>query len=226
MNSIKAVLFDLDNTLLDRQTAFLQVAQAFYNSYAAVRGKHTQEEVVSLLVSWDAFGTAPRHAFERALDAWPDIGISTCEMMGWYYDELCRAIKPDKRALALVADLNKEGLPWGVVTNGSAVQHVKVKVAGVGNMAPFVIVSSDFGHSKPEPPIFHEALRRLGGIPAENTLFVGDNPDTDIKGAETVGMQTAWVRLGRHFPEHLPPPDHEVDHVVDLRPIILGSGTL
>jgi beta-phosphoglucomutase-like phosphatase (HAD superfamily) len=54
MNSIKAVLFDLDNTLLDRQTAFLQVAQTFYNSYAAVRGKHTQEEVVSLLVSWDA----------------------------------------------------------------------------------------------------------------------------------------------------------------------------
>jgi putative hydrolase of the HAD superfamily len=81
---------------------------------------------------------------------------------------------------------------------------VKVKVAGVGNMAPFVIVSSDFGHSKPEPPIFYEALRRLWGIPAENTLFVGDNPDTDIKGAQAVGMQTAWVRLGRHFPEHPP----------------------
>jgi beta-phosphoglucomutase-like phosphatase (HAD superfamily) len=66
MNSIKAVLFDLDNTLLNRQTAFLQVAQAFYNSYGAVRGKHTQEEVVSRLVSWHAFGTVPRHAFERA----------------------------------------------------------------------------------------------------------------------------------------------------------------
>ncbi len=107
MSTIKAVLFDLDNTLLDRKTAFLEVAQAFYNSYAAVRGKHTQEEVVSLLVEWDAIEGFPQPAFQQALDAWPDIGMSTGEMMDWYYKELWRAIKQDKLALAFLADLNK-----------------------------------------------------------------------------------------------------------------------
>ena len=188
MGIIRAALFDLDDTLLDRQTAFVRVAQVFYSSYAAVREKNTQEEVVSLLVSWDDINPPPQHPFERALVTWPDIEMSTNKIMEWYYEELRRAIKPDKRALALLADLNNAAIPWGVVTNGSAHQHLKVKVAGLENIAPFVIVSGEFGHRKPEPAIFYEALRRLGEIPAENTLFVGDNPDTDIKGAQGVGM--------------------------------------
>ena len=223
MGIIKAVLFDLDDTLLDRQTAFLQVARAFYSSYAVVREKHTQEEVVSLLVSWDAIDPPPQHPFERALDTWPDIGISTEGMMEWYYEELRRAIKLDKRALALLVDLNIKGIPWGVVTNGSARQHLKVKAAGLENITPFVIVSDEFGHRKPEPAIFYEALRRLGEIPAEDTLFVGDNPDTDIKGAQGVGMQTAWIRLGRRFPARLSSPDYQIDHVDELRPVLISS---
>jgi hypothetical protein len=83
-------------------------------------------------------------------------------MMGGYYDELCRAIKPDKRALALVADLNKEGLPWGVVTNGSAVQHVKVKVARVGKMAPFV---GNVRHEAPRAGPYCAALAGGGHAP-------------------------------------------------------------
>ena len=225
MSTIKAVLFDLDNTLLDRQAAFLQVAQAFYHAFPAVREKHTQEEVVSLLVSWDAFGIFPQHPLERALNAWPDIGMSTREMMDWYYAELWRAIKPDRLTLELLADLNKESMPWGVVTNGSAIQHVKVKVAGLENLAPFVIVSSEFGHEKPEPAIYQEALRRLGGIPAGDTLFVGDNPDTDIKGAQGVGMLTAWVTLGRTYPDGKRLPDYQIGHVGELRPLLLERGS-
>ena len=182
-----------------------------------------QEEVVSLLVSWDDINPPPQHPFERALVTWPDIEMSTNKIMEWYYEELRRAIKPDKRALALLADLNNAAIPWGIVTNGSAHQHLKVKVAGLENIAPFVIVSGEFGHRKPEPAIFYEALRRLGEIPAENTLFVGDNPDTDIKGAQGVGMLTAWIRVGRRFPEYLPLPDYQIDHVDELRSVLIGS---
>ena len=225
MSTIKAVLFDLDNTLLDRQTAFLQVAQAFYHSYPVIRENSTREEVVSLLMSWDAFGIFPQHPFERALDAWPDIGMSTGEMMDWYYEELWKAMEPDKLALALLEDLNKEGIPWGVVTNGGPVQHEKVKVAGLQHLAPFVIVSSDFGQEKPVPAIYHEALTALVGIPAENTLFVGDSPDTDIKGAQRVGILTAWVTLGRTYPEGERLPDYQIGHVNELRPLLLERGS-
>lgn len=48
---------------------------------------------------------------------------------------------------------------------------------------------------KPEPTMFHAALERLG-TPAENTLMIGDRLDTDILGAQRVGMRTALVLSG------------------------------
>ena len=132
-------------------------------------------------------------------------------------------MKPDRLALSLLADLNRAGIPWGIVTNGGPFQHTKLSVVGLAEITPFIIVSSDFGHEKPEAAIYEEASKRLGGLPAENTLFVGDNADTDIKGAQEVGMLTAWIRLGRRFPEYLPPPDYQIDHVDELRPVLLSG---
>ena len=54
MGIIRAALFDLDDTLLDRQTAFVRVAQVFYSSYAAVREKNTQARIPHLAQTSDA----------------------------------------------------------------------------------------------------------------------------------------------------------------------------
>lgn len=57
---------------------------------------------------------------------------------------------------------------------------------------------------KPEPLLYEMALERLG-CPANRCLMIGDRPDTDILGAERLGMWTALVRTGR-FPPGCPPP--------------------
>ncbi len=72
---------------------------------------------------------------------------------------------------------------------------------------------------KPRPALFEMALARLRVAPGE-CLMIGDRPDTDILGAQRLGMRTALVRTGRFGPgERLPPdvaPDHDVNSLTEL----------
>jgi len=56
-----------------------------------------------------------------------------------------------------------------------------------------ILVSEDVGWRKPHIKIFEEALKRLGTF-AEETVFVGDNPEEDIRGAKMAGMKTVFVQ--------------------------------
>jgi len=61
-----------------------------------------------------------------------------------------------------------------------------------------ILVSDVVGWRKPHAKIFEEALKRLG-VAAEETLFVGDSPEEDIKGAKQLGMKTVFV-ASQFFP--------------------------
>ena len=77
-------------------------------------------------------------------------------------------------------------------------------------------MSEEVGYRKPDPRIFRDAFDLTGLTSPDQVLFVGDNPQADIEGAKRFGMQTAWVRRGRQFPNDLQPPDHVIDHVSEL----------
>ena len=73
---------------------------------------------------------------------------------------------------------------------------------------------------KPQPLLFEMAMQRLGARPAD-CIMIGDRPDTDILGAQRVGMRTALLRTGRFAPgEALPagvaPPDWDVPSLAEL----------
>ncbi len=73
---------------------------------------------------------------------------------------------------------------------------------------------------KPEPLLYELAMRQLGAS-AQNTLMLGDRPDTDIDGAQRLGLQTAMVRTGRFsssepWPKHLAEPDWDVEGLEQL----------
>ena len=97
----------------------------------------------------------------------------------------------------------------------------KVDRAGVAAIAPSSRVPSGSGDRKPSPAVCEEAVR-LAGHEAAETLFVGDNPRTDIRGAQGIGMPTAWVRGGREWIDGDPMPDHQIDQVTELRGLLLG----
>ena len=219
---VEAVIFDLDNTLLDREALFLRVAEAFYDEYLAARHSVTRDEAVELMVRWDEDGYGVRQAMRRRwLSEWPDTGLDEESLATWYGSAMDRLVEPDAEVNVFLTQLNERGMPWGIVTNGdTSRQRGKCKGSGLDRLAPFVIVSEEAGYEKPDPRIFGDALRAAGLTAPERTLFVGDSPTADIDGAKRFGMQAAWIRRGRDYPTDLLPPDHVIDHVIEVRSVL------
>ena len=220
--SVEAVIFDLDNTLLDREALFLRVAEAFYDEYLAARHSVTRDEAVELMVRWDEDGYGVRQAMRRRwLSEWPDTGLDEESLATWYGSAMDRLVEPDAEVNAFLTQLNEQSMPWGIVTNGdTSRQRGKCRGAGLDRLAPFIIVSGEAGYEKPDPRIFGDALRAAGLTAPERTLFVGDTPTADIDGAKRFGMQAAWVRRGRDYPADLQPPDHVIDRVTEVRSVL------
>ncbi len=224
-DDIRGLLFDLDNTLIDREAAFLSFANSFYEERLRGATSMTQDEAVAKMVRWDEDGYVDRLVmFSKWAAEWPEAGLDPEQLVPWYRLEMKQHVRPDADNNRLLADLNRRGVPWGIVTNGSTTgQQVAIRAASLDQLAPFIIVSEAAGYKKPDPRIFRDALELAGLSSAERVLFVGDNPLADIDGAKRFGMKAAWVRRGRRFPDDLQSPDYVVDHVAELREVLRKS---
>ena len=220
-SAVDGLLFDLDNTLLDRQTAFAGVAGSFYDEHLRASASVTREEAVAMMARWDGDGYADREEMRRRwLNEWPDAGLDMESLAEWYGSAMERQVEPDLEVNGFLAQLNDRRVPWGIVTNGRPSQRGKCRAAGLEQLAPFIIVSGEVGYEKPDPRIFRDALEATGLTAPEQVMFVGDNPEADIDGAKRFGMKAAWIRRGRQYPAGLQPPDHVMDHVMEVRSLV------
>ena len=216
--TLRGFLFDLDNTLIDREAAFTRFVQHFYEQHLRDATTMARDEAVAKMVHWDEDGLANRESmFAKWAGEWPDADLDPERLLPWYRLEMKRHVRPDADINGLLTNLNEHQIPWGIVTNGSTTgQHVACKAAGLDQLAPFIIVSEAAGYKKPDPRIFRDALELTGLASPEQVMFVGDNPRADVDGAKRFGMKAAWVRRGRQFPDGLQQPDYIVDHVAEL----------
>lgn len=116
---------------------------------------------------------------------------------------LWRRVPPDLRpALAL---LRAAGIRVAIVSNSEGkLAELFLRVGLEGEFE--TIVDSFFeGVRKPDPEIFHRALRRLN-VPASRAIYLGDIPGVDIDGAHAAGLQAALVDALDFYPEHTQSP--------------------
>ena len=218
---VDGLVFDLDNTLLDRYSAFLGVAESFYEEHLRPALLAERDEAVAMMVRWDGDGYNDRAGMlRRWLSEWPDVRLDMESLRTWYRAEMERQVRPDADINGFLAQLKERRVPWGIVTNGSPSQHGKCRKAGLDKLALFIIVSEEAGYRKPDPRIFQDALEATGLATPEQVMFVGDNPEADIDGARRFGMKAAWVRRDRPYPPDLIPPDHVIDHVTEVLDIV------
>ena len=222
--NIRAALFDLDDTLLDRGTAFEATFREFFDTQPDINSTTDWGEAIDFFWSLSPHGTIDaQDAALRITERWPSVPLEPVEFERWFFNTLGRQAKPIEGAIEFVKELNDAKFPWAVVTNGKKSQVIKLEHSGFVDVVPFAIVSRLFGADKPDPRIYHEAVRRLklsfegiDDIEPSEILFVGDNPYTDIAGAVGVGMKTAWVRVTERYPDDAPKPDIEIGSVVEL----------
>ncbi len=186
-------LFDLDNTLIDRQAAYRRWAEGF-----VAHNKLTGDALDWLCVA-DADGFADRD--DVFVEARQRFGLteSVAELVATYRQEYPTFYRPDDEINTALVRLRRAGWRIGVVTNGPPSQHEKVERAGLGPLIDACCVSEELGLAKPDLGIFTEAIRAAGGLPppGEPAWMVGDAPGPDIGGGRAAGLQTAWIHRNR-----------------------------
>ena len=202
---IAAVLFDLDNTLVDRRATFQSWAQWFVRNELGLTESSKVDQTVAELIHLDRDGYTSRASFfEDVASRHPALKSDIPDLVNAFRQQFAAYLPPlAPGTVSLLDVLDAAGLPWGVVTNGTAQsQRAKMRWSGLESRASCVVISEEVALRKPDPAIFALAAERLG-VETSRTLFVGDPADIDVIGAAGVGMQTAWLTLGRTWPEDL-----------------------
>jgi 2-haloalkanoic acid dehalogenase type II len=131
------------------------------------------------------------------------------------------AVQPRKGLGETLAALRGRGLHLGIVSNIDDDQfHPLFERIGLGSYFDAVTTSEEARSCKPHPGIYRHALRKAGGIAAEEVVFVGDSLDYDVAGAKALGMTTVLIR---DFPGELAggeDPDHVIEAIPELLQII------
>jgi putative hydrolase of the HAD superfamily len=216
---MKGIFFDLDNTLIDRASAFEGYLQDLVLRFPGVfRDRAAQVSLRQL----DDAGLRDRPSFCRlAAERYPGVWRSPAEVWQDFAAGLTRAVEFDPRVVAMVERL-ADRFTLAVVTNGSALrQREKLSRARLDGLFASVVISEEVGVEKPDPEIFRRALAATG-LAAEEVLFVGDDPQRDVAGAQGAGMRTCWVSHHRAYPPGPPRPSLFVTAVEELERVLPG----
>jgi putative hydrolase of the HAD superfamily len=108
--------------------------------------------------------------------------------------------------------------PLHIITNGfEEIQYLKISRCGLEPYFGQVIVSEDAGAQKPDRRIFEYAFERTGAK-ANNSVLIGDDPQTDILGAQQIGMDQVWLaQPGEKSPYK---PTYQIGSLLELKEIL------
>ena len=220
---IRAIVFDLDNTLTD----FMKMKEAAI--VAAIDGMI------------DAGFQLPREELRRRVDAiYREQGLEFQRV----FDELLvrefGQVDPKILASGIVAyrraresalvlyphvnmtllELAKRGIRLGVVSDAPRLQVWQRLVSlSLQHVFDAVVTFDDTGERKPSPAPFREVLSRLGVQPDES-MMVGDWAERDVVGGRSLGMKTVFARYGDTFDTKESGADYDVDDVLQLVAIV------
>lgn len=219
---IRAIVFDLHDTLAHRDPSAMAVAQTAVSAYLKSRGYEISEKDLAEAARRRATGiirTLHSQNKEVSFAYWwkgllHELGIEYDEELGiqmsdLYSNTLAGFIHLLPGVKDMLEFLNGK-FRLGLISNSLAENTRKdLKVLSITGNLDSIVISSDMGIRKPDPRIFLYALEQLN-IAAGDAIFVGDNFQEDIVGAKGVGMKTVLV-TGE---SSMQPVDTEPDFVV------------
>ena len=216
---IRAVLFDLDDTLVDARGSWRRgFAEAIVELHVASPGPQALGTPEAI---YDAHFRRYSEAAHRAAggDEWQErFTLEAFERL------LAEHVEPDPALAARLSSVYRAAVlehvetfpdaletlaavgaryPLGLISNGPApLQRPKVERFGLERHFVTVVISGEVGVRKPDPAIFGLALEAMA-VPAEAAVYVGDNPHDDVVGACDSGLAAIWVNRGDWLAEAL-----------------------
>lgn len=231
MKSYKYLFFDLDHTLWDWDANASETLFELYHRYDL--GKYG---VVDEVTFRDVF-------FHENAKLWADLDVGKIDkfflrnnrfrIVLEAADANMRSIKEDllvdinanflnecskkKRVIDgafEVLDFCKNHFDLHIITNGfEEVQSIKMEHSGLDHYFDKIITSEKAGHKKPSAGIYQYALKHTGAV-LEDSLMIGDNLGTDIKGAREFGMDQVYYNPAKV--KHQEEVTTEITHLTQL----------
>lgn len=194
-NNFKVIIFDLDNTLVDRQKAAIKLMRdIILDDFPSDRySNEFREELLDLLYQWDYEGHVEKKiCFSKYIDRVKIVG------RGWqYYNDIWTRCLKDYTELfdhsIEVLDYLKQKYRLAMITNGSVEsQQGKLNKINISDYFEKIVISGSYGIHKPDRRIFQIMLDQLEIEPNE-AMYVGDGLGNDVIGAMSVGINPIWV---------------------------------
>ena len=164
--------------------AFLEAYKKAHEKYRVIRYEKLKEVtnavwVAEALTAAGCSATSDDARLKTALDV--------------FFQDFIDSLELKHHALELVKTARKR---WkvGLISNFTYAPaiHASLRKLGISEFFDAVVVSEEIGWRKPHRRIFESALKKLRVDPAE-TVFVGDSPTEDIRGARALGIRTVFV---------------------------------
>ncbi len=189
----RAVIFDFDNTLQDRDIAFTGFCKEWLQQVFPTMSQTDKTAIAAQLCAIGNHGFLPyRAVLDATRKVFPDTELDAdlfFQMLTVFYP-VHTSLFPD--TAAVLQTLRDKGYRLGVLTNGnSRIQNAKLDVSGLRPLFDYVMVAGDEQLQKPEAEAFRRAALRLGVHP-QDCVYVGDNPKNDIAGAKAAGMRAVF----------------------------------
>ncbi|CAM4494719.1 HAD family hydrolase [Paenibacillus typhae] len=223
MQEKQALLFDLDNTLMDRDYTFRSFSTRFVKDFLGHLPEEEALRVVEDMIVRDADGYRDKDGFFAELSEvlpWRT-PVSAADIRAYYDTNYFSHGAAMKDAIEILNYCRERGYILGLVTNGKKnLQDSKIDLLGLRGYFKAIVISGEAGISKPDPAIYKLALERMGNS-AEQTLFIGDHPVNDIWGAGKAGMDTVWLKRNHPWDERLDvQPWRTINELDELKEII------
>jgi putative hydrolase of the HAD superfamily len=232
-NNIKAVLFDVDETLFDRVLAQQAVLELIVKQLPLVFSGHDPQQVLAAFLESDRVTTEVFNSggpSEGSRDRRSKLFLQLLGIDEKYTTKITELYVKDypgvkahvDGAVPVVEELSRK-FKLGVVSNGfTDVQYRKLEAMGLRDLFSCIVLSEEFGIRKPNPGIFHQAALLLHMQPQE-CLYVGDSYTNDVIGGKNAGMLVCWFnRDGQKIPHEKIKPDYIITKIEEL-PGLLGK---
>jgi HAD superfamily hydrolase (TIGR01549 family) len=211
------VIFDLDNTLADRDMVFGEWAESF------VRARRLDPEIaMPILRLADQDGVASRSSFFAQVGPMLGLDEPVDDLVAEYWRDQIARYRCDADTTAGLRDLRRLGYKVGIATNGGPTQIDKIKACGLDDLVDGFCVSRMVGYPKPDPRLF-AAVAEECGASLDHAWVVGDRPDTDIAGAVAIGARTVWIHRGMSWPIAEYGPTVVADNAADAIRLIISA---
>lgn len=225
---IKAIAFDFDHTLYDRDATYVNL----YDSFTTVMKDYLKkgiprEELISILQKADREGL-----YAKKWAAWRGIYRRLCEydvftnepgfelyyayILEWYP----KRIQAYDDTYSTINWCRENGYRTAIITNGPEdYQMKKIRKLKLDQYVDSIVVGGAIGRQKPLPEPFLATAENLD-LKCSEIIYVGDDPVNDVEGSRKAGLTPVWFRSVGIWPDDLESSPYYIDKLSELPGII------